>query len=149
MTRTAAVLAGVVLAGLLAGCGQSTPSEGAAICAPSYRPGELAVRAKYPDLGISTTLLPAAEGSTTDSGAIKAIAAAACGLPAAPRDQICPADIGPTYELRFRSADGSAATLDAEAFGCGFVTGLDSRRTGAKTLWQAMAAAGLPTPAGR
>jgi hypothetical protein len=81
--------------------------------------------------------------------AIRKIAATACDLPDPPADLACTADLGPSFELRFLDAQGRTTTLTAAAYSCQFVEGLETRRYGAKPLWAALAAAGLPAPRAR
>jgi hypothetical protein len=135
-----------------AACGHdeqaSTGSE--ALCSPSYEPRELVDDGpQYPALpsGLPTAPERTPTGTrTTDAGAIRKIAAAACGLPTPPSDVACTLELGPTYELRFLDAQGRTTTLTAESYGCQFVEGLGSRRFDAKPLWEALIAAGLPAP---
>jgi hypothetical protein len=117
------------------------------VCASSFQPARLTVRVLNLPLVVpgaqSTTPLPPATGSTADSTAIKEIAAAACALPEPPDGILCTADMGPTYELRFTTRDANA-TVRADSFGCGFVTGLGPQRYDPRPLWHALAKAGLP-----
>ncbi|WP_372661304.1 hypothetical protein [Amycolatopsis kentuckyensis] len=131
-------------------CGRDEPGAGDALCSPSYAPGELVVDGpQYPALPSGLPSAPGrtpAETRTTDAAAIGKVAAAACGLPTPPSDVACTLELGPSYELRFRDAQGRTTTLTAEGYGCQFVEGLGSRRFDAKPLWEALLAAGLPAP---
>lgn len=158
--RKPSALCGVLLLVLTAvACGQTGPAPGGAaqgLCSPSYQPRELVVRGPlYPPLPSPASgrtpepLRPPQETSTTDVNAIKKIAAAACSLPAPPADLPCTLELGPSFELRFADTQGRTTTLTAEHYGCQFVRGLDSRRYNAKPLWEALAAAGLPSPSPR
>ncbi|MFJ7217910.1 hypothetical protein [Amycolatopsis sp. NPDC098790] len=129
MRRLAAAIL-LVLGATACGRGEQPSGAGDALCSPSYAPKELV------DNG----------NRTTDADAIKKVAAAACSLPAPPRDVACTLELGPTYELRFVDAGGRTTTLTAESYGCQFVEGLGSRRFDARPLWDALIAAGLPAP---
>jgi hypothetical protein len=150
MNRLSAISGVLLLVLIAAACGRNeqVPGSGQALCAPSYEPRELVDRGPlYAPLTFGS---PTASGRTpeetrtTDTAAIKKIAAAACSLPTPPEDIACTAEMGPAFELRFLDAQGRTTTLTAAGFGCQFVEGLGPRRYQAKPLWEALAAAGLP-----
>lgn len=146
MARSGLALPAVALL-LLAGCGgdpATRPGE-SVVCGPSFQPTRLTVRVfNLPlELPAATSTVPPATAGTSDPAVIKDIAAAACALPEPPAGILCPADMGPTYELRFTTRDANA-TVRADSFGCGFVTGLGPQRYDPRPLWHALAKAGLP-----
>jgi hypothetical protein len=145
MRSLSAVLALAALSA--AACGTNArPGSTSALCSASYEPRELVVSGpRYSPVPGASEGAPAGS-RTTDVAAIGKIAAAACALPEPPPDLACTAEMGPGFELRFLDARGRTTTLTAAAFGCEFVEGLGTRRYGAKPLWAALAAAGLPAP---
>jgi len=137
-------VAPLLFAGALAGCGSDTSTDAGIACAPSFEPTRLTVRVITPEaLPDPVTTTPPVTGGTDDAEVIKDIAAVACALPEPPDGISCTTDFGPTYELRFTTRDATA-TVRAESFGCGYVTGLGPRRHDPRPLWQALAKAGLP-----
>lgn len=88
---------------------------------------------------------PPAEVRITDPAVIKKVAAAACSLPALPRDVMCTADIGPSFELHFTDSAEQKTDLVVQSFSCRALIGLGPQRQ-SKPLWDVMAAAGLPAP---
>ncbi|SFW78042.1 hypothetical protein [Amycolatopsis australiensis] len=148
--RIPAVACVLLLLGAV-GCGRDrqVPESGEALCSPSYEPRELVVLGPcYSPPPIASGRAPG-EARSTDPGAIRKVAAAACSLPAPPPDVACTAEMGPAYQLRFVDTRGRATTLDAAGFGCRFVDGLGVRRFDARPLWAALTAAGLPAPGRR
>lgn len=133
-------------------CGRSGPgaSSGQALCSPTYEPRELVdrgpIQSALPSISGRSVAPQPAGTRTTDAAVIKKVAAAACSLPTPPEDIACTLELGPSYELRFADTQGHTTTLLAAAFGCQFVEGLGPRRYDAKPLWEALAAAGLPSP---
>ncbi|MCL5973317.1 MAG: hypothetical protein ACYCWN_04965 [Ferrimicrobium sp.] len=62
-------------------------------------------------------------------GRVRAIATALCQLPAMPTGTIvCPADLGPSYALRFSTNNKKFGTILLDATGCQGVTGLGHMR---------------------
>lgn len=145
-------MSGVLLLLLATACGRAAPGSGdvPALCSPGYEPRELVDQPLQPALPSISGRTPArqqpAEARTTDTAAIKKIAAAACSLPTPGADMACTLELGPGYELRFVDTRGGTTTVTAAGFGCQFVEGLGARRYDAKPLWDALAAAGLPAP---
>ncbi|MDX3189599.1 hypothetical protein PV458_14435 [Streptomyces sp. MN03-5084-2B] len=136
----ALVVLGAVACGTNAPPG-STPAPASALCSASYEPRELVVSGPW-----YSSPPTAPEGSrTTDAATIRKIAAAACALPEPPSDLLCTAEMGPSQELWFIDAQGRTTALAAAGFSCQFVEGLGTRRYRAKPLWEALAAAGLPS----
>jgi hypothetical protein len=114
------------------------------VCAPSFEPTGLTVRVLNPEVSFDPpSTAPSVTVESRDLAAVKDIAAAACALPEPPDDIMCAADFGPSYELRFATRD-ETATVRAESFGCGYVTGLGPRRYHPRPLWDALAQADLP-----
>ncbi|MEV6449450.1 hypothetical protein [Amycolatopsis sp. NPDC051716] len=150
MRRLSAVPGAILLALTAVACGNNaSPGSADALCSASYEPRELVDSGPlYPPLP-ATTEGTRGENRTTDAAAIKKVAAAACALPEPPSDPVCTADMGPSFRLRFVDTQGRTTTLTAGDFGCRFVEGLATPRVGAKPLWAALAAAGLPAPRDR
>ncbi|WP_086845996.1 hypothetical protein [Amycolatopsis kentuckyensis] len=149
--RRLSALSGVLLVALSGvACGANArPGSTSALCSASYEPRELVVSGPlYQPLPTPSRHTPAGS-RTTDAAAIRKIAATACDLPEPPADLACTADLGPSFELRFLDTQGRTTTLTAAAYSCQFVDGLETRRYGAKPLWAALAAAGLPAPRDR
>ncbi len=149
--RRLTALPGVLLLALsVVACGSNArPGTTPALCSASYEPRELVVSGPlYPPLP-GPADGTRGETRSTDAAAIKKVAAAACALPEPPPNPICPADMGPSYRLRFVDTGNRTTTLTAAAFGCQFVEGLDTERVDARPLWAALAAAGLPAPRDR
>ncbi|WP_410592936.1 hypothetical protein [Amycolatopsis sp. lyj-23] len=149
LSAVAVAAAVLVVLGATACGGTTRVASTDPLCAAVYEPRELV------DSGPLYPPLPAVADGTrgetrsTDAAAIKKVAAAACDLPEPPPDPVCTAELGPSYRLRFTDTANRTTTLTAAAYGCQFVEGLATERAGARPLWEALAAAGLPGPGAR
>lgn len=137
------LIGSLAAAAFVVSCGQGTSAEKSPLCAPEYQAGSLTVTRQDP---AGFTQEPPPGRTSTDTAAILRVAQAACSLPSPPSDLQCTADLGPTFVLRFTDTGGKSAEVRAEAFSCGFVHGLDVQRHAPAPLWQALSAAGLPSP---
>jgi hypothetical protein len=137
----------------LAGCGGPS-SAGAAgssgLCGSIGRVDRLVVQRV--DLLPQNHLYFTFPATTTvaDPALARSAAQAACALPPMPTGTLsCPADMGITYRLTFTAAGKELPPVQADAGGCGAVTGLGRTRWTASSpgFWTTLAAAmGITQP---
>lgn len=85
---------------------------------------------------------------THDASAVRAIARELCAMPDfPPGTQMCPLDLGITYELTFSTPRTSFPALSADIGGCEQIRGLGPRRQATTEFWNTLAAAiDVPQP---
>ena len=86
--------------------------------------------------------------TSTNAAAIAGVARAACQLGAFPPGAMsCPAALGISYALVFRTGTVVFGTVTAEPTGCPTLTGLGPPRWAGPSFWDSLAVAlGLPAP---